>query len=331
MIEHAVRNPKRIVLAEGEDQRVASAAVRAAGDGIATPILIGAHDVVSKQIRLAGGVAEMFLIVDPANSNLLQSFADAYAARQNRSGRKSISENEALSAVRNPVVFAAMMVQQGLADGAIGGAQATTTETVRAALQFIGPATKSTLVSSFMLMGIDPRNNTSADLVCFADCGLVVEPSVDELAKIAIASADSYQTLTGTLPAVAVLSFSTKGSAQHELVKRSSETVSVVRSLRPDLVVDGELQFDAAFVPEVCASKAPSSPLAGKANVFIFPNLEAGNIGYKIAERLGGAVAIGPILQGLAQPANDLSRGCSSDDVYHLLAVTSVQAAARSA
>ncbi|MEM7777946.1 MAG: phosphate acyltransferase, partial [Pseudomonadota bacterium] len=203
-----------------------------------------------------------------------------------------------------------------------------TGDTVRAALQILGRAPNTKIVSSFFLMMLCEHHHTKKGGFIFADCGLVIEPSVEELAEIATASAQSFAELIGDEPRVAMLSFSTSGSAQHERVTRVVEAAKVVKAMRPELVVDGDLQFDAAFVPAVSSAKAPDSPLEGAANVLVFPNLEAANIGYKIAERIGGAKAIGPILQGLAKPANDLSRGCSVEDIYHLVAVTSVQAQA---
>lgn len=226
----------------------------------------------------------------------------------------------------DPLAFAAMMVRRGDADGTVGGAVATTADTVRAALQIIGRAPGVKTVSSFFLMAFDADRHGRDDAVVFADCGLVVAPNPDELAEIAISSADSFAALTGDAPRVALLSFSTKGSARHARVDAVSEALDKARAIRPDLAIDGELQMDAALLPAVGAKKAPGSDVAGRANVFVFPNLEAGNIAYKTAERIGGVTAIGPMLQGLGRAANDLSRGCSADDVFHMIGVTSVQA-----
>jgi len=264
-------------------------------------------------------------IADPATSDRLDAYSAAYHDLRKHKG---VDEAAARKAMLSPLGFAAMMVRQGDADGTIGGAVATTGETVRTALQIVGMAPGNKIVSSFFLMLLAAPYHRP---VVFADCGLVIEPSAAELAEIAIASSASFTALTGQAPKAAMLSFSTKGSARAPSIDRTAEALKIVRAAAPDLAIDGELQFDAAFVPDVAARKAPGSPIEGAANVFIFPNLDAGNIGYKIAQRLGGATALGPILQGLAKPANDLSRGCSADDVYQMIAVTGAQAAAQKA
>jgi len=221
-----------------------------------------------------------------------------------------------------------MMVRNGHADGTVGGAVATTSDTVRAALQIIGKAKSAPLVSSFFLMVLPENHPSGRDAMVFGDSGLVIDPDAQELAAIAAASAASYTQLLGDTPKVALLSFSTMGSARHAAVTKVTEAAALLKEQHPDLASDGELQFDAAFVPDVGASKAPNSATAGQANVMIFPNLDAGNIGYKIAQRIGGCDAIGPVLQGLAKPANDLSRGCVASDVTNMIAVTALQAAA---
>ncbi|CAN0601328.1 unnamed protein product, partial [Ectocarpus sp. 12 AP-2014] len=230
---------------------------------------------------------------------------------------KGVSEEAAEAAVTTPLGFAAMMVRQGDADGTIGGATHTTSDVVRTALQIIGKGKGVDVVSSYFLMLLDGKRP-----VIFADCGLILQPSAEELASIAIASSASLTALTGLEPRVAMLSFSTKGSVPHgahESLGRIESAVKMVQEREPDLLIDGELQFDAAMVPEVADRKAPGSPLRGAANVFVFPSLSAGNIGYKIAQRLGGATALGPILQGLAKPANDLSRGCTAQDITQMI------------
>ena len=224
------------------------------------------------------------------------------------------------------LTYAAMMVRLRDADGTIGGAVHTSGDTIRTALQLIGRADGARTVSSFFLMLLEREHHGTARILMFADCALIVQPTIEELAQIALSSARSYKALVGNSPRVAMLSFSTAGSAVHKRATHIQAATALVRTLKPDLIIDGELQFDAATVPTVSASKAPDSVLAGEANILVFPSLEAANIGYKIAQRIGGADAIGPIIQGLARPANDLSRGCSAEDVYRLMAVTAVQA-----
>lgn len=320
----AARNePRHIVLAEGEDFRIIDGAARAVAEGIAHVTLLGNADRIRSALTARGAKPDGFQIEDPLVSPKVEHYAAAYFDLRRHKG---IDEAAAIRAVSDPLGFAAMMVRQGDADGTIGGAVATTAETVRAALQIIGKAPDSRIVSSFFLMMLCESHHTKKGAFVFADCGLVVEPDAAELADIAIASARSFQALTGGEPKVAMLSFSTSGSAVHERVSKVIKATELAKATAPSLLIDGELQFDAAFVEAVSAAKAPGSTIKGAANVLIFPNLEAANIGYKIAQRIGGAKAIGPVLQGLAKPANDLSRGCSADDVYHMIAVTSAQA-----
>ncbi|WP_407168019.1 phosphate acetyltransferase [Bradyrhizobium sp. ORS 111] len=323
IIEAARQAPRRIVLPEGEDIRIVEAAVRAKRDGLAESILVGNRQVVGEKLKMVGAIPNSIRVEDPMTSPLAARLAAAFHDIRRAKGVDAATACEAL---RRPLVFAAMMVREGEADGTVGGAVATTAETVRVALQTIGKAPGSQLVSSFFLMLLCQPHHLKKGAVVFSDCGLVVEPDAATMANIACMSARSYEMLAGAPARVAMLSFSTSGSAAHERVARVAEATRLAREANPELVIDGELQFDAAFVEAVCASKAPGSVLNGEANVFVFPNLDAANIGYKIAERIGGATAIGPILQGLAMPANDLSRGCSVDDVYHMIAVTVVQA-----
>jgi phosphate acetyltransferase len=320
----AARNaPKRIVLPEGDDPRIVEGALRAQRDGIAVPVLLGNRSGIEAQLAELDADADAVEIIEPATSDKMTTYVNAYHDLRKHKG---VDLEEARTAMANPLSFAAMMVREGDADGTVGGAVATTADTVRAAFQIIGRAPGVKTVSSFFLMMLCEHHHSKKGGFIFADCGLIVEPSAEELKEIALASAQSFQLFVGEEPRVAMLSFSTSGSAKHERVNKVVEAASLVKTARPDLPVEGDLQFDAAFVPAVSAAKVADSELKGEANVMVFPNLEAANIGYKIAQRIGGAKAIGPILQGLAKPANDLSRGCSVEDVYHMIAVTCVQA-----
>ena len=323
IVASARGSKKRIALAEGDDGRVIEGAVRAANEGLAKIILVGDASKIRAKAQAEKQDLSGIDIHDPSTSPMKDQFASVYHDLRKHRG---IDEEAAQVAMRDPLKFAAMLVRSGHADGTVGGAVATTADTVRAALQIIGKAENAELVSSFFLMGLSGNHLPRQGAVIFADCGLVADPDAAGLAEIAIDSAANYNALTGNEPRVAMLSFSTMGSAKHASVTKMIEATDLVRSRAPGLLVDGELQFDAAFIPSVAIAKAPGSPLEGAANVFIFPDLNAGNIGYKIAQRIGGAQAIGPVLQGLAKPANDLSRGCSADDVFNMIALTAVQA-----
>lgn len=324
--DRAAARPAHIVLSEGTDPRIVEGAVAAVKAGIARATLVGPQDEVHAALVNAGMPnSPAISIEDPECSALTEKVAETlHGLRRHKGMTPQVAARQA----HNPLVFAAMMVRLGLADGTVGGAVATTSDTVRAALQVIGKAKEAPLVSGFFLMALPENHPSGRDAMIFGDCGLVIDPSSEELAAIAVASAASCQQLLGTEPRVAMLSFSTMGSAKHERVTKVTTAVSLLKQRHPDLKADGELQFDAAFVPSVAASKAKGSDVAGTANVMIFPNLDAGNIGYKIAQRIGGCTAIGPILQGLAKPANDLSRGCVADDVTNMIAVTTLQARA---
>lgn len=322
--DRAAARPAHIVLSEGTDSRVVAGAVAAVQQGIARITLLGPRDAVAAELVAAGMPNNPSIsIEDPHTSKLTQSFATTYFELRKHKG---VTQATADKMALDPLVFAAMMVREGHADGTVSGAVATSSATVLAALQVIGKAKEAPLVSSFFLMALPENHPSGRDAMIFGDCGLVIDPTSEELAAITVASAASCKQLLGVEPVCALLSFSTKGSARHPRVTKVTDAVSLLHTNYPDLRADGELQFDAAFVPAVGASKAKGSDVAGHANVLIFPNLDAGNIGYKIAQRIGGCQAIGPVLQGLAKPANDLSRGCSAQDVTNMIAVTVLQA-----
>ncbi|UWQ16560.1 phosphotransacetylase [Jannaschia sp. M317] len=302
-----------IVLPEGTDPRVQDAAGRAVAEGLARVTLLAPAGT-----DLPDGVT----LEDPATSPRRAAMARAFLTAR---AKRNPTPEQAEAAISDPLIWAALMVREGLADGTIGGAVATTSDTVRAALQMIGTAADAPMVSSFFLMVLPDSHPTRPGAgVIFSDCGLVIDPDADQLAAIAHQAAASAQALLDQAPKVAMLSFSTKGSAAHSRVNKVTQALEKARQTA-SFAIDGELQFDAAFDAGVGASKAPGSPVAGQANVLIFPDLDAGNIGYKIAQRIGGATAIGPVLQGLAKPANDLSRGCTADDILDMIAVTSAQ------
>ena len=303
---------RRIVFSEGTDARVIEAAGRLAREGIVEPILIG---------KAPAGAPAGVRFEDPASASV-RKYAEIFYERRRAKG---ITHTEAEAVARRPLYFAALMVTAGEADGTVGGAANTTAETVRAALYCIGPRAGTRLVSSCYIMALHNREVGHKGLLTLADCSVVIEPGAVDLAEIAIASAATTRALIDTEPTVALLSFSTKGSGSHAQVKKVVEAYRIVKERAPDLHIDGELQADAAISPLVGRSKAPGSTVAGYANTLVFPNLSAGNIAYKLLERLCGATAIGPFLQGLAKPANDLSRGCSAEDIYNLSVATALQ------
>jgi len=316
-----------IALSEGSDPRVVEGGLVAERAGVANILLVGDGGAIRAELERQGAEEGRSISVhDPSVSPLTMEFAQAYRDLRRHKG---VDEAAADAAARTPLVYAAMLVHLGHADGTVGGAVATTSEVARAAIRIIGKASDSGIVSSLFLM-LPPENaGKHARTMVYADCGLTIDPSASELASIAAASADSCRALLQQEPRIAMLSFSTRGSAEHPAVDKVRNATAELRDRRPDLSVDGELQFDAAFVSEIAARKSPGSPIAGNANVMIFPDLDAGNIAYKITQRIGGYVAIGPIFQGLARPANDLSRGCSAGDVTQMIAVTALQARAR--
>lgn len=323
IINKAQQNRKRIILSEAQDPRVLAAARMAVDRKIAHITLVGDKQVIRDAAKLHQVSLAGVHIVSPDTSPLKEVLAERYYLLRKAKG---LSYDQALQQVQDPLIFASLMVREGLSDGTVNGAQYTTSDVVRAALQIIGPAPDSELVSSFFLMMLcEPFHNLKGGLI-FSDCGLVIDPNESELASIAVAASQSARNLLMEEPKVAMLSFSTNGSAKHESVDKVRHAAQLVKQRCPDIAVDQDVQLDAAIVTEIAAKKLPDSQVKGQSNVLIFPNLEAGNIGYKLAERFGGAVAIGPLLQGLNQPANDLSRGCTADDIVNVIAVTVVQA-----
>jgi phosphate acetyltransferase len=313
LIERARKLKKTIAFPEGSDPRVLEAAARLARDGVVKPILIGPKPA---------GAPEGVAFADPAKSPALAKYAALYHERRRSKG---VTQVEAAEIARRPLYFASLMVGAGDADGSVGGAVNSTAETVRAALHAVGPDPRARLVSSVFIMALQDRSLGHNGLIAFADCAVVIDPTPTQLADIAIATAESTRVLMNTEPVVALLSFSTKGSGKHPEVDRVVEAWRIVQARAPELNADGELQADAAVSAVVGKSKAPGSKVAGRANTLIFPNLASANIGYKLVERLGHAMAIGPFLQGLAKPANDLSRGCSAEDIYNVAVVTALQ------
>ena len=323
--EKARRNRKRIVLPEGEDARTLQAAVRIKAEGIAEPILLGNEEKLLAALRSSGAEGKSIQVIDPASSPKAEEYANLlYDLRQS----KGLTREQAAALVADPMYYGILMVKSEDADGLVSGAVHTTGDMLRPALQIIKTRPGIRIVSSSFLMNCPNQALGENGLLVYADCVVVPNPTAEELAQIAVSAAETARVLCGMEePRVAMLSFSTKGSAKHELVEKVRQATEIAHSLAPDLMLDGEMQLDAALVPEVGRSKAPGSPVAGRANVLIFPDLQSGNIGYKITQRIAGAECYA-VLQGLAKPCNDLSRGCSVLDIVHTVALTAVQAGA---
>ena len=321
--QRAKQEIKTIILPEAEDKRVLEAASKVIAQGFAKVILIGDKQQVEKDSKENNIDLSGVEIIDIKTSTKKQEYAQKlFELRQ----AKGMTEEEASKLIEEPIYFGMMMLKNGEADGLVSGAAHSTSNTLRPALQILKTAPNTKLVSAFFVMCVPNCEYGENGTFIYGDSGLNQNPNADELSEIAISSAKSFKSLVEAEPKVAMLSYSTYGSAKSELTEKVIEATKFVKEKAPDLLVDGELQVDAAIIPEVSKSKAPGSPIEGNANVLIFPDLNAGNIGYKLTQRLAKAEAYGPLCQGIAKPVNDLSRGCSADDIVGVVAITAVQA-----
>ncbi|WP_066304604.1 phosphate acetyltransferase [Atopobium deltae] len=319
-MKHAAKsNKKTIVLPEGEDPRTLDAARMIVEEDIANLVILGNPD----EIHIDG-----VTVINPMHSDQHERYAQKFAELR---AKKGVTIEQARAQINDATYFGTMMVKMGDADGLVSGACHSTADTLRPALQILKTAPGTKLVSAFFIMCTEKTEFGEDGTVLFADCGLNINPTANELAEIAHASAKSWEAFMSTPARVALLSYSTMGSAGGETAKKVQEATSIVKELYPAVDADGDLQLDAALVPSVASLKAPDSEVAGAANVLVFPNLEAGNIGYKLVQRFAGAEAYGPILQGIAKPVNDLSRGCSAEDIVGVVAITATQAQMASA
>ena len=322
--ERAKTNPKTIVLPEGEEPRMVKATETIIKEGFAKIILLGRKEKINSIAgELKVELPDSIEIINPENSDKISRYADSYFELRKHKG---LSKDEALNLLKNPLYFGALMVYHGDADGLVAGSINATGDVFRPALQTVKTAPGINIVSSCFIMVIPDCPYGDDGLIVFADCAINPNPNAEQLADIAIATAATGKALLDFEPRIAMLSFSTKGSAKHPLVDKVVEATRIVKEKQPDLLIDGELQADAAIIPSIGERKAPGSKIAGKANVLVFPDLQAANIAYKLVERLTGAEAIGPVSQGMGKPVNDLSRGCSAEDIVNVVAITVLQA-----
>jgi len=321
--ERAKAKGAKIILPESLDPRVHEAASKALKEGLASDIIfLGNHEEIRAVSEREGTDISQITVVDHVRGERFEEYVCTYYELRRHKG---VEMDEARASVHDPLVYGALMVREGIAGGMVAGAVHSTADVLRVSLTLIGARAGIRTVSSCMVMIVSNKSFGLDGQLIFADCGTVPAPDSKQLAEISIASAQTGKLLIGFKPVVALLSFSTKGSAKHESIDTVREALQIVREQRPELTIDGELQADAALVQSVAESKCPGSPAGGRANVLIFPDLNAGNIAYKLVQRLGEAEAYGPILQGLARPVNDLSRGCSSDDIVNVVAITAAQ------
>ena len=324
MIQRAKASKQRIVLPEGTEERTLRAADKLLSDEIANIILLGdPKEIIGKAQQLDLTNINKADIINPKEHSKKEVYIDLLVELRKNKG---MTTEKASKIVEDPLYLSCLMIKNGDADGEVAGAQNTTGDVLRPALQIIKTLPNVKVVSGAFIMFTQTPQYGENGILLFADCAVMPNPNAEELASIAVSSAKTMQSLIGVDPKVAMLSFSTKGSAEHEMIDKVREATRIAKEIEPNLLIDGELQADTALVPAVSDTKAPGSPIAGKANILVFPTLEAGNIGYKLVQRLGNAKAVGPVLQGMAAPVNDLSRGCSVEDIYDMVTITSNQA-----
>ena len=321
VLRNARKNPRKIVLPEAQDERVLKAAADAVAQQIATPILLGKPADIQSTMATLGLSTEGLQLLDPANDPRRDHYADLLTEKRSHRG---MTHEKALDALNTPITYACMMVASEDADGCVAGAVTATADVVRNAMRCVGKREGEALISSCFVMLLQAEHPVS-DVMVIGDCALVIDPDAEQLGSIAVSTGETARQLLDLEPQVAMLSFSTAGSARHTTVTKVVQATQHAQTERPDWRIIGEVQLDAAVIPDILARKSPSQASDEPCNVLIFPDLNAGNIGYKLIERFGGAQAIGPILQGLNRPVNDLSRGCSTDDIVNIMAVTAAQ------